>query len=71
MNATEWLAAYADRLGAPAPTPAEIEAVLALAGVAAHSSERIAAPVACWMAARAGVELPQAMAAAEEIGAGG
>jgi acyl-coenzyme A thioesterase PaaI-like protein len=28
----------------------------ALAGVAAHASERKAAPVACWLAARAGVE---------------
>ena len=29
----------------------EIDAILALAGVAAHASERIAAPVACWLAA--------------------
>ena len=28
----------------------------ALAGVAAHASQRQAAPVACWLAARAGVE---------------
>ena len=68
MNASEWLAAYADRLGTEAPTPEEIEAVLALAGVAAHASERIAAPVACWMAARAGVPLEAAIRAAREIG---
>jgi hypothetical protein len=70
MTASEWLTAYAERLGTTAPTPEEVETVLALAGVAAHSSERIAAPVACWMAARAGVELPDAMTAAQEIGSG-
>jgi hypothetical protein len=68
MNAPEWLAAYADRLGAPAPTSDEIDAVLALAGVAAHASERIAAPVACWMSARAGVSLDDAMRLAQEVG---
>ncbi len=66
MNASEWLAAYAQHLGAPAPTQAEVDDVLALAGVAAHGSERIAAPVACWMAARAGVELPKALRMAQE-----
>jgi hypothetical protein len=71
MNATEWLAAYADRLGAEPPTPEELDAVLALAGVAAHASERVAAPVACWMAARAGVGLEQAMRLAQEIGSDG
>ena len=50
MNAPDWLAAYAEKLGVPAPTEDELTAVLDLAGVAAHSSQRIAAPVACWMA---------------------
>ena len=54
MNATDWLAAYADKLGVAAPTKDELKAVLDLAGEAAHASERIAAPVACWLAARAG-----------------
>lgn len=68
MNAPEWLAAYADKLGVPVPTSEEIDAVLALAGVAAHASERIAAPVACWMSARAGVDLADAMRLAQEVG---
>ena len=67
MNATDWLAAYAERLGVPAPTKDELTAVLDLAGEAAHSSERIAAPVACWLAARAGVELDEAMRLAREV----
>ena len=67
MNATDWLAAYADKLGVAAPTKDELKAVLDLAGEAAHASERIAAPVACWLAARAGVELDEAMRLAKEV----
>jgi hypothetical protein len=70
MNATDWLAAYAEKLGVPAPTKSELTAVLDLAGEAAHSSERIAAPVACWLAARAGVDLETAMHLAQEVGDG-
>jgi Domain of unknown function (DUF6457) len=67
MNAPQWLAAYADKLGVPAPTKDELKAVLDLAGEAAHSSERIAAPVACWLAAKAGVDLEEAMRLAKEV----
>jgi hypothetical protein len=67
MNATDWLAAYAEKLGVAAPTQDELTAVLDLAGEAAHASERIAAPVACWLAARAGVELGAAMRLAREV----
>jgi hypothetical protein len=67
MNAPQWLAAYADKLGIPAPTKDELKAVLDLAGEAAHSSERIAAPVACWLAAKAGVDLEEAMRLAKEV----
>jgi hypothetical protein len=68
MNANDWLAAYAERLGVPAPTKDELKAVLDLAGEAAHSSQRIAAPVACWLAAKAGVDLDEAMRLAREVG---
>ena len=67
MNANEWLAAYAHKLGIEAPTKDELEAVLDLAGEAAHSSQRIAAPVACWLAARAGVDLDEAIRLAREV----
>ena len=70
MNAPEWLAAYAAKLGVPAPTKDELKAVLDLAGEAAHSSERIAAPVACWLAAKAGVGLDEAMRLAQQVTAG-
>jgi hypothetical protein len=67
MQATDWLANFAQRLGTDPPSEAEIESVLALAGVAAHASERIAAPVACWLAARAGISLEDAMHVARAL----
>jgi hypothetical protein len=67
MNAPDWLAAYAERLGVPAPTQDELTAVLDLAGEAAHASQRIAAPVACWLAARAGLDLEAAIRLAKEV----
>ncbi|HTU30964.1 MAG TPA: DUF6457 domain-containing protein [Solirubrobacteraceae bacterium] len=68
MDARAWLNAYADELGVAAPSEEEIDRLLALAGVAAHSSERIAAPIACWLAARAGTDPDQALALAKRIG---
>jgi hypothetical protein len=67
MDAKSWISAYAERLGADAPTRDEFEAILALAAEAAHSSERVAAPVACWVAAKAGVPLNDALEAARGI----
>ncbi len=71
MNATEWLAAYARRLGIEPPDEDEFKAVLDLAGEAAHASERVAAPVACWLAAKAGVDLDEAMRLAREVAGDG
>jgi hypothetical protein len=41
--------------------------LLDLSGVAAHSSERVAAPVSCWVAARAGISPAAALEAAREV----
>jgi hypothetical protein len=68
MDAKDWIAAYAARLRTEPPGSAEFKAILELAAEAAHSSERIAAPVACWLAARAGTPLEDALAAAREVG---
>jgi hypothetical protein len=68
MDARAWLAAFADRLGTDPPSEEEIERLLALAGVAAHASERIAAPVACWLAARAGADPERALDLAGGVG---
>ena len=71
MNAREWIEAFSARLGAEAPSAEEFSTLLDLAGEAAHSSERVAAPVSCWVAARAGVSPQQALAAAREVSADG
>jgi uncharacterized membrane protein len=66
-TAEEWTAQFAQALGRPAPDAAEVKAVLELASVAAHASERRAAPVACWLAARAGYSPGEARALAEAL----
>jgi hypothetical protein len=68
VNATEWIESYAERLGTDPPTPDEFRAVLDLAAEAAHSSERVAAPVACWLSARAGIPLERAIEIARQVG---
>jgi hypothetical protein len=67
MNRDEWIAAFARELGVEPPTPEETEQLLALAGTAAHSSERPAAPLACWVAGCAGATPEQFQAAAERV----
>jgi hypothetical protein len=67
MNAKDWLAAYAERLGVEPPSTDELKAILDLAAEAAHASERVAAPVACWLSAKAGMSLEESLALAREI----
>jgi hypothetical protein len=66
-SALEFLAAYSEALGIDPPTEEEVNQILSLAGVAAHASERTAAPVACWLAARAGLDLSEARRLAEGL----
>jgi hypothetical protein len=54
MRRDEWLADFCKRLGLEPPSKEEMTALLDLAATAAHSSERTAAPLACWIAGRAG-----------------
>ncbi|HEX3359678.1 MAG TPA: DUF6457 domain-containing protein, partial [Solirubrobacterales bacterium] len=54
MTREEWLRAYCERIGVDPPTAEEEEQLLELAAVAAHSSERPAAPLACWAAGKTG-----------------
>jgi hypothetical protein len=59
MKAEEWVEKFASAMGADPPDAGEVEAILELAAVAAHASERTAAPVACWMAGRSGRSLEE------------
>jgi hypothetical protein len=70
MTMQEWIAAYADALDLPPPTEDEIQQVLDLAAVAAHASERTAAPLSCWLAAKAGFSAEQAVALAHQLAEG-
>jgi hypothetical protein len=64
----EWLADFSARLGVPAPNDALVETLLALAGTAAHSSERTAAPLACYLVGLAGADPVAAARLAEAVG---
>jgi molybdopterin-guanine dinucleotide biosynthesis protein A len=66
-SAEQWIEAFAAALGRPAPSEREREAVLKLASVAAHASERRAAPIACWLAAASGLSLDEAIVLAQEL----
>lgn len=63
----DWIEAFARELGLDAPSSSEREAILGLAGVAAHAAERTAAPLACWLAARAGRDPEAARALAARV----
>ena len=67
MTADEWIARFAAELGVAPPTAEEFEALLGLAATAAHASERTAAPVACWLSAKAGIDPVQARAKADML----
>jgi hypothetical protein len=68
MNAPEWLAAFAAKLGVNPPTKEEFTAILDLTAEAAHASQRVAGPAAGWLAAKAGVSLEEALRLAKEVG---
>jgi uncharacterized protein DUF6457 len=67
MNANDWLNAFAEKLGTDPPSNDEFKAILDLAAEAAHASERVAAPAACWVAASARADLTEALGKAREI----
>jgi hypothetical protein len=70
VKADEWLAAFAAELGVEAPDEKTTAELLDLAATAAHASERIAAPIACFMAGRDGRSVSELRAAAERVGEG-
>jgi hypothetical protein len=71
MKAQEWVEAFADEVGVAAPTQKEMDEILRLASIAAHASERIAAPIACYLAGTSGRALTEARETAEGLFTGG
>jgi hypothetical protein len=69
VNRNEWIAVFAGEAGVEPPSSQEVRELLDLAGIAAHASERTAAPLACWIAGRSGLTLSELRAAARRVGA--
>lgn len=67
MRRDEWLAGFCERIGVEAPSKEEVTALLELAATAAHSSERTAAPIACWVAGRSGRPAAELNEIAKEV----
>jgi hypothetical protein len=67
MDGNAWIGRFAEQLGIEAPDPALVEELLALAGDAAHGSERTAAPIACYLVGLAGIDPTAARRLAAEI----
>jgi hypothetical protein len=68
MKPEEWVEKFAGEVGQEVPSEEEFNAVLDLAAVAAHSSERTAAPVAAWLAGKSGRSLEEVQKLADGIG---
>jgi len=67
VTAREWIDAFAAAIGTEAPDDATVEQLLTLAGEAAHGSERTAAPIACWLAGRMGLDPAAALERARTV----
>lgn len=70
MTRDEWIADFASRIGQEPPSDEEIETMLDLAAVAAHASERTAAPLACWMSGKTGRPLTELLEIAKQVEGG-
>jgi hypothetical protein len=62
MDRSEWITAFAERLGIEPLSETDTEMLLDLAGVAAH-----AAPLTCWLVGRAGITPDEALRIANEL----
>jgi len=68
-TAVDWIQRFAERVGAPVPDAAEVGELLAMAGTAAHASERTAAPISAWLVGRAGMAPTEALEHARALAA--
>ena len=66
-RAEDFVARFAAAAGIDPPSPADIEILLDTAGVAAHASERKAAPIVCWLVGRAGLTADDALEMARRL----
>ena len=71
MTAEEWVRRFATELGTEAPDEGELDEILKLASIAAHASERTAAPIACWIGGRTGRSAAALREVAKTVNPGG
>ena len=71
MKPEEWIAEFAAAIGADAPDSGTVDELLDLAAVAAHASERTAAPIACYLAGLDGRPITELKAIADDVAPGG
>ena len=67
MTAEEWIRTFVQEIGGPQPDEQQMDEILRLASIAAHASERKAAPIACYLAGRTGTPLARVIAVAEGV----
>jgi len=67
MRRDEWLEDFCERAGVDPPSKQEVVGLLDLAATAAHSSERTAAPLACWAAGRSELNLDELQELAKRV----
>ena len=67
MDGEAFAQALARRLGLPELGREEIDGLLAMAGTAAHSSERLAAPLCTYLAGRSGRSVEEVRAEVKRL----
>jgi len=67
VTAEEWIHTFVQEIGGEPPSPEQMDEILRLASVAAHASERKAAPIACYLAGTTNTPLARLIAVAEGI----
>jgi hypothetical protein len=67
VTAEEWIRTFAERIGADPPDQQQMDEILRLASVAAHASERKAAPIACYLAGATATPLSQLIETAKGV----
>ena len=70
MDGHEFARQVAHALGVESLTDAEANDLLAVAGIAAHASERLAAPLCTYLAGRSGRSLEDVRAAVDRVANG-
>ena len=67
MSRDEWIESFAKHLGVQPPNAVTVDALLDIAGTAAHATERTAAPLACYLIGLARVDPRDAAPIAQGI----